>query len=305
MTEEQLNELFGLLAPHIVPSPLGSDKISLNHGLHISGGEPFLNYELLLKAIDLTRKHEIPSVFVETNCFWCRDDITTRERFLELRAAGMQGVMISVNPFYLEFVPFERTERAVRIAFEIFGDDLAVYQIEYYKRFLGLGISGTLKYKDYLKIEREEDFMRNVEFFLTGRPIYALSEILDRHYPRFATSLLVKQPCLPDFVRPWHNHFDNYGNYMPGYCGGLSYGNWKDLDKLIGTEPDKVEKPVLSRIINNDFEGLLSFAHEQGYTDNPKGYFSKCHLCVDTRKYLAQNGRYIELNPSEYYQHFG
>ena len=244
MTEEQVCRLIGKLAPYIVPSPYGPGNISLNHGLHISGGEPFLDYELLLHSIDAANEHGIPSVFAETNCFWCRDDKLTRERFLELRAAGMHGVMISVNPFYLEFVPFERTERAIRIAHEIFGDNLAVYQIEYYKRFLELGIRGKVRYEDYLKIEREEDFMRNVEFFLTGRPVYALADILGRYYPRYKAEQLTDVPCSPDFIRPWHNHFDNYGNYMPGYCGGLSYGSWEDLELLVGSLPDPVEKPV-------------------------------------------------------------
>lgn len=305
MTEEQLDKLFGRLAPHIIQSHYGPENISLNHGLHLSGGEPFLNYDLLLKGVDLTKEHGIPSVFVETNCFWCRDDETTRERLLELKASGLHGIMISVNPFYLEYVPFEKTERAIRIAYEIFGSNLAVYQMEYYKRFLELGISGTVKYEDYLKIEREEDFMRNVEFFLTGRPVYGLSHIMDNYYPRYSPEVLVPQPCVPDFVRPWHNHFDNYGNYMPGYCGGLSYGSWENLDSLIGTQPDPSEKPVLSRIIRNDFIGLLEFAEAQGYSADPRGYFSKCHFCVDLRKYLSENGDYTELSPKEYYTHLG
>ena len=191
------------------------------------------------------------------------------------------------------------------LLYEIFGNDLFVYQTEYYKRFLELGISGTVTYTDYLKIEAEEDFMRNVEFFLTGRPIYALSDILDNYYPRFAPDQLINKPCSPDFVRSWHNHFDNYGNYMPGYCGGLSFGNWNELENLIGTEPDMDDKPVLARIMKNDFKGLLEFAKAHGYESIPRGYFSKCHLCVDIRKYLSGNGNYIELNPSEYYHHFG
>jgi 4Fe-4S single cluster domain len=302
MTEENLDSLLAKLSSYSVPSPTGPENISLNHGLHFSGGEPFLNYPLLLTAIEKSEKYHIPSVFVETNCFWCKDDQVTKNKFLELKAAGMKGVMISVNPFYLEFVPFERTERAIRIAYEIFGDNLFVYQMEYYKRFLELGISETISYIDYLKIEKEEDFMRNVEFFLTGRPVYNLIDVLDRHYPRYDASLLLQQPCRPDFVRTWHNHFDNYGNYMPGYCGGLSYGNWENLDNLVDTVPDEQEMPVLSMIMKEDFSSLLSLAVEKGYSGLDKGYFSKCHLCLDIRKYLSENGDYAELKPKAYYQ---
>ena len=38
----------------------------------------------MLTDVDLTQKHEISSVFVKANCFWCRDDYTAREYFLEL-----------------------------------------------------------------------------------------------------------------------------------------------------------------------------------------------------------------------------
>ena len=41
------------LAPGIMPSPWGKNTISLNHGLHFTGGEPFLNFELLMKAVEI------------------------------------------------------------------------------------------------------------------------------------------------------------------------------------------------------------------------------------------------------------
>ena len=302
MTEEKLDKLLSSLSRYIVPSPYGADKISLNHGLHFSGGEPFMNYPLLLRGVEIAEEYKIPSVFVETNCFWCKDDELTRKRFEELKKAGMKGVMISVNPFYMEYVPFERTERAIRIAYELFGANLMVYQMEYYRRFLELGISGTTSYTDYLKIEKEEDFMRNVEFFLTGRPVYNLVDVLDRHYSRYSPSQLFSHPCSPDFIRTWHNHFDNYGNFMPGYCGGLSYGDWDNLDDLVGSEVNMEERPVLSMIMKDDFKSLYSFARDQGYTEIPQGYFSKCHLCVDMRKYLSGKGNFPELQPEEYYR---
>lgn len=302
MSEEKIDNLLSQLSSYIVPSPDGPESLSLNHGLHFSGGEPFLNYPLLLRAIALSAEYGIPSVFVETNCFWCRDDKYTRAKLLELKATGLKGIMISVNPFYLEYVPFEYTERAIRISNEIFGDNLMVYQMEYYKRFLELGLNGTISYDEYLKIEKEEDFMRNVEFFLTGRPVYNMVEILDRHYPRFTPSQLVSQPCQPEFRRTWHNHFDNYGHFMPGYCGGLSYGDWGNLDGLVGSFVDEQEKPILYRIMRGDFQGLLDFALEKGYQPFKEGYFSKCHLCLDMRKQLIEKADFAELGPKEYYQ---
>jgi len=77
--------------------------MSLNHGLHFTGGEPFLNFELLLKAVEIAEALRIPSTFVETNCFWCKNDDLTRERLQALKEKGLRGILISVNPFSMSF----------------------------------------------------------------------------------------------------------------------------------------------------------------------------------------------------------
>jgi hypothetical protein len=43
--------------------------------------------------------------------------------------------MISVNPFYTEHIPFERTDRCLRLSQEVFGQNVMVYQLEYYHLF--------------------------------------------------------------------------------------------------------------------------------------------------------------------------
>src|SRR4030066_243220 len=82
----------------------------------------------------------------------------------QLKKKGLRGIMISVNPFYLEYVPFERTERAIRIGLEVFGRNTMVYQLEYYRRFVQMGIKDKVPFEEYLKMEKREDLLRNVEF---------------------------------------------------------------------------------------------------------------------------------------------
>jgi len=60
---------------------------------------------------------------------------TARERLQCLKQAGLKGILISVNPFYAEYVPFERTERCIRISQQVFGRNVVVYQLAYYHRF--------------------------------------------------------------------------------------------------------------------------------------------------------------------------
>jgi hypothetical protein len=302
ITEENLGTLLSQLAPHIEPAPYGPDSIGLSHGLHFTGGEPGLNFTLLCKAIAIANELRIPSTFIETNAAWCADDAGTRDKLAEMKSKGLTGIMISVNPFYAEFVPFSRTERCIRKSLEIFGDNVIVYQVEYYKRFKRWGFADRVPFDDYLRLENSEDLFRNAEFFISGRAPYSLAELLDRHFPRFPAKRLCPVPCSPEFLRPWHNHFDNYGNYMPGFCGGISLGDCRHLDRLLENGIDTEEKPVLGYIAQGNFKGLLDFARQRGYEEVREGYFSKCHLCIDIRKHLHSVDSFDELAPRQFYE---
>jgi len=302
ISEKDLEIILTNLAPHIQPAPYGPDSIGLSEGLHFSGGEPGLNFELLCKAIDIAEKLQIPSTFIETNAAWCTNDSSTKENLLEMKGLGLKGIMISVNPFYAEFVPFSRTERCIRKSLEVFGQNVFVYQIEYYKRFKKWGLEDRVPFKNYLGMESSKDLFSNVEFFISGRAPYALENLLDRHFTRYSAQELCSYPCVPAFLREWHNHFDNYGNYMPGFCGGLSFGDCRQLERLLAKGIDTEEKPVLGLIALGDFDGLLDFANQRDYAEVEKGYFSKCHLCLDIRKHLVEVGDFAELSPQEFYK---
>ena len=298
ISEDDLKTLLSQLTDRIQPSPHGAERVSLNYGLHITGGEPFLNFKLLLEAVTMAKEMNIPSTFVETNCYWCISDEVTREKLQMLKKKGLKGILISVNPFYLEYVPFERTERGIRIAEQVFGENVMVYQFEYYNLFKRLGITGKIPFEDYLKSEKD-DLARNVELFLMGRAAYRLARL----YPKYPPDRFFNEPCRPSFLRSWHNHFDHYGNYLPGYCGGISLGSWRQLDKLLeeGLEPSR--KPILGFLAKQDFKGFFHFAKDSGYVELREGYVSKCHLCVDIRKHLSVKEEFEELKPKEFYLH--
>lgn len=302
ISEADLAEVLGQLAGKIKPNFYGPETIGLSTGLHFTGGEPFLNFELLCTATEMAHELGIPSLFVETNCYWATTDHVTREKLRLLKSKGLHGIMISVNPFYLEYVPFERTERAIRLSLEVFGQNVAVYQVEYYRRFLALGMTDCLPFAEYLKLERKQDLVRNVEFFWMGRAAYQLEAHLPGLFPRFPAKRLWHQPCRPEFLRNWHNHFDNYGNYVPGFCGGISFGDCRRLNHLLREGIESAKYPVLTYLMQEDLAGLFQFARERGFAENEAGYFSKCHLCTDIRMFLVTEGDYAELQPKTFYQ---
>lgn len=294
MSDSLLERTLGYLAGRIAPAPEGPDGVGINQGLRFTGGEPFLNFDLLMKAARQAAALGIPSTFVETNGFWCKDDMTAKYSFLDLKEAGLKGVSVSVNPFIAEEVPFERTARAVRYGREAFGKACIVHQEYYFYQFLRLGTTGTMTFREYLARGREG--LSQGELFPMGRAAYAPD--LFRKQPATA---FFEQDCRAELFAPRCAHFDNYGNYVAGYCGGIAPSS---LDRLVNgdREVDPGEHPVIAALLT-DIKDLHDLAvRDFGYVPKGCGYVSKCHLCVDIRKHLVLSGaRFAELQPREFY----
>lgn len=294
-TEKNIELVLRQLASSIKPSPYGREKVSLNHGLHFTGGEPFLNFKLLLNAVKTADELRIPSTFAETNCFWCVNDEQAREKLTALKQAGLKGMLISVNPFILEQVPFERTERAINISKEIFEGNTMIYQETYYHRFKSIRIRNTLTLDKYL--EKDKWALRYSELLPMGRACYRLKHL----FVKYPAKAFFDESCISELTRNWHIHVDNYFNYMPGYCGGISLGDARDLDALT-QGVDLQDKPVL-RMLVESIGNLYEFAaREFNYREKEEGYISKCHLCIDIRRHMVQQtDEYKELRPRELY----
>jgi len=301
ITETSLEEILSQLSNTIQESPFGPKNVSLNYGLHFTGGEPFLNYDLLLKAVEIGKSLNIPSMFVETNCYWCKNDDITKKRLVELKKNGLNGILISVNPFILEFVPFEHTERAIRVSMEMFQKNFMIYQLYYFSQFKELNIKEKLPIEKYLQLISINDLKRRVELFKMGRALYGLQDL----YKKYPINYFFKQNCATELVRNWHCHFDNYGNYMPGYCGGLSWGEIKDLSSLCSEGINLDEFPILKTLIFGKLKDLYKFAVDKfEFKENVEGYISKCHVCFEIRKeIILKTSDFKELKPIEFYNH--
>ena len=298
ISEQNLGIVLSQLSDKILPSPLGPERVGVNYGLHFTGGEPFLNFDLLLKAVEMAHELGIPSTFVETNCFWCIDDGSTKERLVQLKDSGLDGVLISVNPFILEQVPFERTERAIRASREIFKTNLMVYQETFYHQFKGLDVRDILTFEEYLK-RVGIGGLSFAELLPLGRANYRLGHL----YRKYPAKQFFGESCRESLTREWHVHIDNYGNYVPGYCGGISLGDARNLDSVCG-QRDLEGRPVLDALAT-DLEKLYEIGVKDfGYRERREGYVSKCHLCLDIRRRITQvTDEFEELRPKEFYSY--
>ncbi len=62
--------------------------------VHFIGGEPFLDFPLLLEAVGIAAELGIPC-YLETSASWCVDDQLTVARFLALHEAGLPASMFA------------------------------------------------------------------------------------------------------------------------------------------------------------------------------------------------------------------
>ncbi|MEM2612323.1 MAG: radical SAM protein [Thermoproteota archaeon] len=296
ITKGDVEKILRKLSSSLMPSPRGPEHIGVNYGLHFTGGEPFLNFDLLLECVRIADELKIPSTFVETNCFWCVDDESTKGKLKALKETGLKGILISVNPFVVEYVPFERIERAVRISREVFNNNIIVYQEIYYRQFKNIGMRDIIAFNQYLD---EYDWaLHYSELLPMGRACYELKDL----FMKYPARAFFDESCVSELTRNWHVHVDNYFNYMTGYCGGISLGDVRDLDTMIREGVSLEDKPVLRALVTN-IKSLYEFAvKEFNYEENDEGYISKCHLCIDIRRHIVQQtDEFKELQPRELY----
>jgi MoaA/NifB/PqqE/SkfB family radical SAM enzyme len=97
-----------------------SSKASGDDWMHfsISGGEPFLDFPLLIEAI--AHGHRLGA---ETSCvsnaYWASSDAKAQGLLEQLKVAGLDLLAVSTSRFHQQFVKRSRVERALRIARDI------------------------------------------------------------------------------------------------------------------------------------------------------------------------------------------
>lgn len=82
---------------------------------HLTGGEPFLNFALLLAVI----RHGASlgaRVSCTTNAYWARSVETARLRLSALAEAGLTALSVSVSRFHQQFVRLQRARCALEVA---------------------------------------------------------------------------------------------------------------------------------------------------------------------------------------------
>ncbi|MFW5714648.1 MAG: radical SAM protein [Brevefilum sp.] len=274
--------------------------------VHLTGGEPFLNYPLLLEATGIASGLEIP-VYLETNGGWFRDVQKAEDRFRELREAGLGAVLVSVSPFHQEAIPLGRTLDAISAARAVFGGGrVMVYQSDWLPELSRHGLKDRVPLERYMetygKTQAGLHLWINYGLISGGRAGYRLGEWV----PRRPVESFKGETCAEELLHAQHSHLDLYGNFIPAFCGGMRLGDWHDLSELIADYRQGQVPPLIATLLREGPYGLFRQAQDEcGYEPLAAGYTGKCHLCVDVRKHLVRAGAHPEtLTPPQFYESF-
>ena len=273
--------------------------------VHLTGGEPFLRFPLLLEATQQAVGLGL-RVYVETNAGWCISQELTHRQMSQLRRAGMEAILISISPFHAERIPLERTWLAIEIAETVFGRGrVMVYQDQWRAPLQDLAGGGKLHLSAWEQAFGQEQTGRllwdGYGLIPGGRSGYRLG-YLRQGLPVEAFEHLT---CQQDILFAPHSHFDLHGDYIPGFCGGLSLGSWKEFDQLQASAREGDYPSLVRYLIDGGPFYLFKMAQaDYSYKSRSEGYVGKCHLCVDVRRHLKTQDEFPDLAPSEFYDYF-
>ena len=264
--------------------------------VHIGGGEPFLNPEGLMDLLKVLVGNGLQIDYIETNAAWISDnDDRTRKILSGVVNAGGECMMVSADPFHVEFIPFWKTERLIRLLRET-GISYFVWQERYLPLLRRLDPERTYSGEDLQNVFGYDVIGRCAIEYGMGFNGRALN-LLRKYGKRKPTAALL-QPC-PELCSTGHFHTDFLGYYVPPGCTGIGM-----LMEDVGRKFDHEKYPVLAKLTQGGVRALLEYSMDFGYIPDPKGYVSKCELCFSIRKHIISRARQAsrDLSPACFYR---
>jgi hypothetical protein len=257
------------------------------------GGEPLLNFELVVSLIEEVKRFDIPKIGLPTNGYWGKNELIAKEYALKLKKAGLYRISFSVDAFHQEFISIDTIKRAIRAAREA-----GIEWIGLLAQYLGLQDEKNIFNKqtknitDILSKEFEFCQLINSELNVMGRAASELASYLPMTTIPSDKCLIFKVPMFMIDPNGWVFHHS---------CHGICIGNAKEnkLSQIIG-EFKYRKHPIIGKVVSKGGPlNLLEMAIEKGYKPLD-GYADKCHVCFSARNYLRPYYPNI-LEPSNLY----
>jgi hypothetical protein len=268
--------------------------------VHVGGGEPFLDPQGLLRVLTVARDVGVRIEYVETNSSWYRDRDSAAARLRELKNRGLEALLISISPFHNEYIPFRKVKGVIE-ACRVTGLAAFPWISDFYKEVDAFDPHTPHRLAEYQE-KFGADYLKGIpqRYWINfgGRAVKTFAGVL----PTFGGDAILNRyrgGCreLQDVS---HFHLDLFGNYIPGLCAGLAIQR-DDLGSPLSPE----KYPLLARLHESGINGLFALAREHGF-EATGAYLSKCHLCLDIRRYLVMDRglKFTELAPRGFYENF-
>lgn len=251
--------------------------------VHVGGGEPFIHFEGLCTLIKALNQNRVGVDYIETNAFWAKDEDFARKRLEKLKKLGVGTIMVSVDPYHIEFIPLERPLRLCSLLDE-YGFDYFIWQQKFLKRLMQLDISKTHTKEELASVLGKDYLTETASEYglgINGRALSFAKEL----YPRKNAEYFATDEKCPSLSVPHHCHIDLYGMAIPSRCTGICA---KAEDYLEGNI-DKERYPVFSSLLSGGTKELYEYAKQKGFVPAKQGYPTRCAFCYDLRAYLHKN----------------
>lgn len=254
----------------------------LDRAIHIAGGEPFRHYEHLRAILTAAKEAHVAPHFVESNGSWCVDDGLVRERFLELREAGVMWMLISTDNYHLRRVPAERVWRGLRIAEEVFGKGTTMgFTDEEDLLARARNMANDEAWRAYIAENPPKLLSSGARNLAQYVPVRPLSEL------KLETGWGIdpSNTCDREWDPLWEIHVDPYGNVQTN-CG-IILGNADavPVSELASTWYER--NPFLKAIANHGPAAILEIACRYGFEPRDR-YPQNCNLCWEMRSFLRR-----------------
>lgn len=268
--------------------------------VHIGGGEPLLQAELLAEVLDAAQRVGMGIDYVETNSAWFIDAQKADAVLERLRSAGLTTLLVSISPFHNAHIPYDRVtgviEACRRCGIQVFPwvnafvrdlsrlDPHRTHTMSAFEAACG---------KDYLKRIPDRYWVH-----LGGRALDTFRPVYPSHP---VTHVLKHSPlsCARALSDTSHFHIDLHGSYIPGLCTGLAIA----MDDL-GRPLPAGKYPLIDRLAATGINGLYELASQNcGYAPRRNEFLNHCDLCTDIRAFLMrlEGGHFPELAPQGFY----
>ena len=247
--------------------------------ISLEGGEPFLYYSIMIRAIQEAVKLGF-SVEVLSNCYWASCPEDAMEWLLPMVEARNVELSLSSDLYHGESWQIEEVKNAVEAANSL-SMKVGILSIKYPKA------------ETVCPREIEGAKVGLYELMYKGRAASKLAEEADKKSWREFTKCPYEE-----LVNPGRVHVDPLG-YVH-VCQGISIGNarQKPFSKII-EEYNPSENPILEPLIR---EGPVALVEKFGLTHD-EFYADACHLCYAARCMLRK--KYPDmLGPNQMYGEF-